>query len=186
MKTLATNFQIDEFTVQVLSGGIYRVDWHAVVSSSWIPTLIIYPIGNDDEPLCRIEIREGIPHVMAAWPGFVVANDRLVVFGPYRVPQLDDVEVWTFDQTETYFVRDSATHNVKIGICKLGRERRRLRELQTGNAARLELVATVAGDHEEELHGALANTCVGGEWFAPSEALAGMLARLKSSAEVEA
>lgn len=80
--------------------------------------------------------------------------------------------------SSVYFIVSPATRTVKIGVAI--DTRRRLRELQTGNADQLELRAVIAGDRsvEASLHARFRKYYVRGEWFAFTGDLAEFVARL--------
>jgi hypothetical protein len=75
-----------------------------------------------------------------------------------------------------YFARDQQTGRIKIGTSL--RPRARLRQLQTGNGSRLELLGAVPGgpDREQELHQTFRPWRLAGEWF--DGAIAGEVWRL--------
>lgn len=67
-----------------------------------------------------------------------------------------------------YFVQDSKTWAIKIGFTD-GDPNTRAASLQTGNAAKLVLLATMPGDRSVEaaLHRQFADARLAGEWFNP-------------------
>jgi hypothetical protein len=75
------------------------------------------------------------------------------------------------EQPVVYFVRCPATGLVKIGYAT--NVRKRLAGLQTGSAAKLELLCTVDPVRypERTLHHRFRADRVHGEWFRPSEAM---------------
>ncbi len=68
-------------------------------------------------------------------------------------------------QPYIYFIRETRTGHVKIGIAK--NVRLRLGFLQCGNSSELEIVGVVPGDASDEanLHDRFARLCIRGEWF---------------------
>lgn len=64
----------------------------------------------------------------------------------------------------TYLIGDTESGRIKIGYTD-GPVEQRLAALQTGNAARLVVLATRSGDHEKALHDRFAAQRLGGEWF---------------------
>ncbi len=77
-----------------------------------------------------------------------------------------------------YFIHNAALKAVKIGYSD--DPAKRLRKLQTGAGARLELVGTIPGgpDLERRLHVRYAHRRLYGEWFAADEAFLTELAAL--------
>lgn len=75
------------------------------------------------------------------------------------------------DPQIVYFVRNADTGQIKIGISN--DVTRRLRTLQTGSAAALDLLGTMPGGRakEAELHARFADSRTGGEWFDPTPEL---------------
>ena len=73
-----------------------------------------------------------------------------------------------------YMIRELSTGNIKIGISQ--DPERRLRQLQTGNSSKLELVACAKAENRYEdemnLHRMVENMLVRGEWFATGNAYA--------------
>ncbi|HZJ92080.1 MAG TPA: GIY-YIG nuclease family protein, partial [Thiopseudomonas sp.] len=71
-----------------------------------------------------------------------------------------------------YMIREPSTGNIKIGISQ--DPERRLRQLQTGNSSKLELVACAKAENRYEdemnLHRMVKNMLVRGEWFATGNA----------------
>jgi hypothetical protein len=73
-------------------------------------------------------------------------------------------------RTHVYFIYNPDTGYIKIGVSE--HPAKRLRELQTGNSAKLEILSTVecvSGEHaysvERALHTLYADRSVSGEWF---------------------
>lgn len=64
---------------------------------------------------------------------------------------------------KTYFILDDWNRAVKIGKSK--NPEKRLKQLQTGHAHRLQLVGTLEGDHERKLHKLWESRRLNGEWF---------------------
>lgn len=73
----------------------------------------------------------------------------------------------------TYFIVEG-TSRVKIGVSS--NPLRRLATLQTGNSFRLELVCTLHGNREKELHTQFARYRVDGEWFNLSSTISRFIA----------
>ena len=73
-----------------------------------------------------------------------------------------------------YMIKEPSTGNIKIGISQ--DPERRLRQLQTGNSSKLELVACAKAENRYEdemnLHRMVENMLVRGEWFATGNAYA--------------
>jgi hypothetical protein len=71
-----------------------------------------------------------------------------------------------------YYIACTATERLKIGYTK-GEPEVRLKQLQTGSAADLRLIACHAGSPEDErrIHQQFEKQRVRGEWFAMSEEL---------------
>jgi hypothetical protein len=69
-----------------------------------------------------------------------------------------------------YYIACTATHRVKIGYTS-GEPEVRLKQLQTGSASSLRLIACHPGSStdEREIHARLAASRVRGEWFETSE-----------------
>jgi hypothetical protein len=70
-------------------------------------------------------------------------------------------------EERVYFIRDVETRYIKVGIAV--NVRARLKQLQTGNASRLELLGAIPGGlvREQELHRRWAQYRGRGEWFVP-------------------
>lgn len=75
-----------------------------------------------------------------------------------------------------YFVRAEGTNFIKIGWTARG-VRSRLRQLQTGNAQKLLLLADMPGDQRKErsLHGAFSHLRAQGEWFRDEGSLSDLI-----------
>lgn len=87
---------------------------------------------------------------------------RLIVERGRVAPTDADLRAASGIRWQTYFV--SAGH----GMVKIGRStdvESRLRSLQTANPDRLELLGTIDGDHEADLHRRFRDRHAGGEWF---------------------
>ncbi len=69
----------------------------------------------------------------------------------------------------TYFVLHSFSGDIKIGLSI--DPGKRVRSLQTASSRKLELIGTIDGDRESELHKRFAKCRVRGEWFHPTPAL---------------
>lgn len=69
-----------------------------------------------------------------------------------------------------YFAQDTVSLNIKIGYTGNEDAERRIKQLQTGNSNRIELLATCAGEQvvETSLHQMFAEANVCGEWFRPT------------------
>ncbi len=67
------------------------------------------------------------------------------------------------DATKTYLIHSPDTGTVKIGVSV--EPEKRLGGVQTGNPHRLELLASISGDRERELHEILKTDRLCGEWF---------------------
>jgi hypothetical protein len=67
-----------------------------------------------------------------------------------------------------YLIRNTATGSIKIGFTQQAIEDR-LRKLQQGSDARLELIGSLRaqGSEERRLHSACARHRLDGEWFSP-------------------
>jgi hypothetical protein len=68
--------------------------------------------------------------------------------------------------TYTYFIQSGEEGPIKIG--RASDVYRRLKELQTGSAERLRVIAVINGDHERSMHEFCNGSRIGGEWFNPS------------------
>jgi hypothetical protein len=81
-----------------------------------------------------------------------------------------------------YFIQDSATQAIKIGLAK--KPRKRLSTLQTGNSQTLVIVGTIPGTAKDEalLHVKFAEHRLRGEWF-KGEIIEGVLEIISSKRE---
>lgn len=130
--------------------------WHRErwLSSRPSAALIRKPI--DEEFLRWAYAREGIPYPEAAKP---VPEQPRPVDAPPRSPKGKT----TGTKPHTYLIAAEGTHLVKIGIAK--DPMRRLKELQTGQPMDLQLLWSIAGDYERDLHVHFCAYRVRGEWF---------------------
>ena len=80
------------------------------------------------------------------------------------------------DSPPVYFIYSEATDRIKIG--KSWNPGQRLKELQTGAASKLKMLAVSMEITEEELHERFALDREIGEWFRPSEDLINYIALL--------
>lgn len=109
-----------------------------------------------EETRRRAYAREGIPYPGDAQP----APDRPA---PVAAPPQPPKARVAAPKAHTYLIAADGTHLVKIGIAK--DPMRRLKELQTGQPMELQLLWSVAGNYENDLHVHFAAYRVRGEWF---------------------
>lgn len=85
-----------------------------------------------------------------------------------------------------YVIRNPATNALKIGHS--GDPRRRLRELQTGNSVRLEIVGLVAASRKFEalMQEEFSDLALEGEWFSGADEILAWLNRLTGGEPVGA
>ena len=77
----------------------------------------------------------------------------------------------------TYFIQSGDDGPIKIGFTSKEDPKERLRDLQTGNPAKLHLIATISGDVERELHEQFKHDRISGEWFHASPELVNFINR---------
>lgn len=91
-----------------------------------------------------------------------------------RKSEVDEAAGWS-----VYFIRRGTSRVVKIGVAK--DPWKRLRQLQTGSADRLKIVAVMPGTPADEraLHRRFADLRLGGEWFRMSPEITAMIREVK-------
>lgn len=97
---------------------------------------------------------------------------------PPEANRVEGVTPWKPSREHVYFVRNTGTGAIKIGRTKQD-VAFRIRELQTGSSAPLELILAIPGDSAREisLQKELAQYRIGGEWFTPHEDVLGVINR---------
>lgn len=85
-----------------------------------------------------------------------------------------------------YFIREKGTKRYKIGISKS--PTRRLKELQTSNSKKLELVCCIRGDSwfETQIHHLFSHLrCEGGqEWFRADDGMEKYIQKIKAIKDI--
>lgn len=147
--------------------------WVRLVSKKYKNPLIkwlLLRLGIDD--LCIELIRDDM--VMTALAESYVRDvmnrqiDKSIQYAQRQNPL--PVYLWSKPETgrqgRIYFIYDQSRQAIKIGYSTSPKSR--LADLQTANATRLKLVATIPGDmrKERELHEHFAAHRLEGEWFA--------------------
>ncbi len=91
-------------------------------------------------------------------------------------------------QPLVYFIQAVDGGPIKIGKSNVVQLRARVAELQTGNPAELRVIGCIAGDHETErqLHSALTQYRVRGEWFEDTDVVRGVINDLVREHGIEA
>lgn len=99
------------------------------------------------------------------------ADERRAREGARKAEAERDARVPLDRQPRIYAVRSLPSGFIKIGISN--NPARRVSDLQTGSAERLELIGTRAGNSQEEerLHRIFGDLRVNGEWFRPGHLL---------------
>jgi hypothetical protein len=110
--------------------------------------------------LVRVSKNLGVKIMGEALKSFSVATEVLKALQDFEVP--DDLP-----GLYVYAIRNTVTGNIKLGISR--NPEARLKQLQTGNDCRLELVAmrpaAARFADEKALHNANAHARLSGEWF---------------------
>ena len=110
--------------------------------------------------LVRVNKNLGVKIMGEALKSFSVATEVLKALQDFEVP--DDLP-----GLYVYAIRNTVTGNIKLGISR--NPEARLKQLQTGNDCRLELVAmrpaAARFADEKALHNANAHARLSGEWF---------------------
>jgi hypothetical protein len=100
--------------------------------------------------------------------------------GAHRCERIGEGAYWSAHAItgSVYFIRNQAADAMKVGHSR--DPDRRLRELQTGNSARLHLVGAVAAAREFEtlVHEEFADLALEGEWFSQSGEILAWVERL--------
>ena len=122
--------------------------------------MLVLPLNVALAYLARVSKELGVKIMGAALKSSSVATEVLHALQDFEVPDdLPDMYV--------YAIRNTVTGNIKLGISR--HPEARLKQLQTGNDCRLELVAmrpAVARFADERaLHKANAHARLSGEWF---------------------